>query len=65
MCSAAVAAWQEVLTQIPGAMLDARLCALEHLLATMVRAGVIAPLRPDKYVRIMAAAQREIRGKAK
>lgn len=30
--SAAVAAWQEVLTQIPGAMLDARLCALEHLL---------------------------------
>ncbi len=25
----------------------------------MVRAGVIAPLRPDKYLRIMAAAQRE------
>ena len=29
------------------------------LMFTMVRAGVIAPLRPDKYVRIMAAAQRE------
>src|SRR6478752_793661 len=25
----------------------------------MARAGVIAPLRPDKYVRIVAAAQRE------
>ena len=29
------------------------------LATTMVRAGVIAPLRPDKYLRIMAAAQRE------
>jgi acyl-CoA synthetase (AMP-forming)/AMP-acid ligase II len=29
------------------------------LLYMMVRAGVIAPLRPDKYLRIMAAAQRE------
>jgi acyl-CoA synthetase (AMP-forming)/AMP-acid ligase II len=29
------------------------------LLATMVRAGIIAPLRPDKYLRIAAAARRE------
>ncbi|BBU24864.1 acyl-CoA ligase FadD12 [Mycobacterium xenopi] len=29
------------------------------LLTTMVRAGIIAPLRPDKYVRIAAAARRE------
>jgi acyl-CoA synthetase (AMP-forming)/AMP-acid ligase II len=29
------------------------------LLASMVRAGIIAPLRPDKYLRIAAAARRE------
>jgi acyl-CoA synthetase (AMP-forming)/AMP-acid ligase II len=29
------------------------------LVTTMVRAGVIAPLRPDKYLRIMAAARRD------
>jgi acyl-CoA synthetase (AMP-forming)/AMP-acid ligase II len=29
------------------------------LLSTMVRAGVIAPMRPDKYVRIVTAMQRE------
>jgi non-ribosomal peptide synthetase component F len=29
------------------------------LLATMVRAGIIAPLRPDKYLRIAAVARRE------
>ncbi|PRC47515.1 acyl-CoA synthetase, partial [Mycobacterium sp. ITM-2017-0098] len=29
------------------------------LLSTMVRAGVIAPLRPDKYLRIVTAMQRE------
>lgn len=29
---AAVAAWRELLAEIPGPMLDARLCALEHLL---------------------------------
>lgn len=29
------------------------------VVATMVRAGVITPLRPDKYIRIMAAAQRD------
>jgi fatty-acyl-CoA synthase len=29
------------------------------LISTMVRAGVIAPLRPDKYVRIVGAMQRE------
>ncbi len=29
------------------------------LLSTMVRAGVIAPMRPDKYLRIGAAMQRE------
>ncbi len=32
------------------------------LLSTMVRAGVIAPLRPDKYVRIAAAMARENMG---
>ncbi|MCV7225659.1 acyl-CoA ligase FadD12 [Mycolicibacterium komossense] len=41
---------------IPG--LD-RAAAVGDLLVTMVRAGVIAPLRPDKYLRIMSAAQRE------
>ncbi|QZT63090.1 acyl-CoA ligase FadD12 [Mycolicibacterium austroafricanum] len=29
------------------------------LLSTMVRAGVIAPMRPDKYLRIVGAMQRE------
>jgi acyl-CoA synthetase (AMP-forming)/AMP-acid ligase II len=29
------------------------------LLASMVRAGIIAPLRPDKYLRIAAVARRE------
>ncbi|CAA0124873.1 Long-chain-fatty-acid--CoA ligase [Mycolicibacterium vanbaalenii] len=29
------------------------------LVSTMVRAGIIAPMRPDKYVRIAAAMQRE------
>src|ERR1700744_6405394 len=29
------------------------------LLGTMVRAGIIAPLRPDKYLRIAAVARRE------
>jgi non-ribosomal peptide synthetase component F len=29
------------------------------LLATMVRAGIIAPLRPDRYLRIAAVARRE------
>jgi hypothetical protein len=29
------------------------------LLATMVRAGIIAPLRPDKYLRIAAVVCRE------
>ncbi|WP_269436604.1 acyl-CoA ligase FadD12 [Mycolicibacterium mengxianglii] len=33
--------------------------ATAGLVSTMVRAGVIAPLRPDKYLRIMAAAQRD------
>jgi fatty-acyl-CoA synthase len=32
------------------------------LVSTMVRAGVIAPLRPDKYVRIAAAMARENMG---
>src|ERR1700712_3458353 len=32
------------------------------LLTTMVRAGVIAPLRPDKYLRIAAAMARENMG---
>jgi len=29
------------------------------LVATMRRAGMIAPLRPDKYIRIAAAMRRE------
>ncbi len=29
------------------------------LLSTMVRAGIIAPMRPDKYLRIAGAMQRE------
>src|ERR1700744_5459794 len=29
------------------------------LLGTMVRAGIIAPMRPDKYLRIVAVARRE------
>jgi acyl-CoA synthetase (AMP-forming)/AMP-acid ligase II len=36
-----------------------RVTSVGDLMLTMVRSGVIAPLRPDKYVRIMAAAQRE------
>ncbi|MBJ7464691.1 MAG: hypothetical protein JHD38_13735, partial [Mycolicibacterium sp.] len=32
------------------------------LIGTMVRAGVIAPLRPDKYLRIGAAMARENMG---
>ena len=39
-------------------MLD-RVRATRKLIATMLRAGVLAPLRPDKYVRIAAAARRE------
>jgi acyl-CoA synthetase (AMP-forming)/AMP-acid ligase II len=35
--------------------------AVGGLLTTMVRAGMIAPMRPDKYLRVMAAAQRENR----
>jgi non-ribosomal peptide synthetase component F len=33
--------------------------AVAGVAGTMARAGVITPLRPDKYVRIAAAAQRE------
>ncbi|WP_252279242.1 hypothetical protein, partial [Mycobacterium tuberculosis] len=29
------------------------------LIATMRRAGLIAPLRPDRYLRIVAAMRRE------
>src|SRR6201994_1605926 len=29
------------------------------LLGTMVRAGIVAPMRPDKYLRIIAVARRE------
>jgi fatty-acyl-CoA synthase len=39
-----------------------RLATTAGLVATMVRAGVIAPLRPDKYVRIAAAMARENMG---
>ncbi|BBY85273.1 acyl-CoA synthetase [Mycolicibacterium tokaiense] len=37
----------------------ADLASIAGLVSTMVRAGVIAPLRPDKYLRIMAAARRD------
>jgi len=36
-----------------------RLTSTFGLVTTMMRAGVIAPLRPDKYVRIAAAMARE------
>lgn len=36
-----------------------KLTATAGLVSTMVRAGVIAPLRPDKYVRIAGAMARE------
>jgi fatty-acyl-CoA synthase len=39
-----------------------RLTGAFGLVTTMVRAGVIAPLRPDKYVRIAAAMAREHMG---
>jgi acyl-CoA synthetase (AMP-forming)/AMP-acid ligase II len=35
------------------------LASAAGLITTMARAGVIAPMRPDKYVRVMAAAARE------
>ena len=41
---------------IPG--LD-RVAGVVGLINTMVRGGVIAPMRPDKYLKVMAAAQRE------
>ena len=39
-----------------------RLAEAVGLVATMRRAGLIAPMRPDKYVRIAAAMQRENMG---
>jgi fatty-acyl-CoA synthase len=39
-----------------------RLTGALGVVNTMVRAGVIAPLRPDKYVRIAAAMAREHMG---
>lgn len=39
-----------------------RLAETIGLVATMRRAGVIAPMRPDKYIRIAAAMQRENMG---
>ncbi len=36
-----------------------RLAEIGSLLNTLARAGIIAPLRPDKYLRIAAAARRE------
>ncbi len=39
-----------------------RLADTFGLVATMRRAGVIAPMRPDKYIRIAAAMQRENMG---
>ena len=37
-----------------------KLTATAGLVNTMVRAGVIAPLRPDKYVRIAGAMARDL-----
>ena len=45
-------------TSPPGHRLAAQMAPL-GLLGTMVRAGIIAPLRPDKYLRIAAVARRE------
>jgi acyl-CoA synthetase (AMP-forming)/AMP-acid ligase II len=42
--------------------LDDQLAGTLGLVTTMVRAGVIAPLRPDKYLRIAAAMARENMG---
>lgn len=39
-----------------------RLADALGIVATMCRAGVIAPMRPDKYIRIAAAMQRENMG---
>ena len=39
-----------------------RLADAFGLVTTMARAGVIAPLRPDKYLRIAAAMARENMG---
>jgi acyl-CoA synthetase (AMP-forming)/AMP-acid ligase II len=39
-----------------------RLAGAVGLVATMRRAGIIAPMRPDKYLRIAAAMQRENMG---
>ncbi|MBB5163429.1 acyl-CoA synthetase (AMP-forming)/AMP-acid ligase II [Mycobacterium sp. AZCC_0083] len=52
------------LTDIPPSLRSPRyrLASTVGLVSTMVRAGVIAPLRPDKYVRIAAAMARENMG---
>jgi acyl-CoA synthetase (AMP-forming)/AMP-acid ligase II len=42
--------------------LGGRLAATAGLVATMTRARLIAPMRPDKYLRIAAAMQRENMG---
>src|ERR1700754_5113881 len=39
-----------------------RIAGTVGLVTTMVRAGVIAPLRPDKYLRMAAAMARENMG---
>lgn len=36
-----------------------RLAAAADLVGTLRRAGMIAPLRPDRYVRMVAAMRRE------
>jgi acyl-CoA synthetase (AMP-forming)/AMP-acid ligase II len=41
------------------ARLGARVGEVRGLLTTMVRAGIIAPLRPDRYFRIAATVRRE------
>ncbi|MDT5325677.1 MAG: hypothetical protein QOF25_2829 [Mycobacterium sp.] len=52
------------LTDIPPSLRSPRyrLAGALGLVTTMVRAGVIAPLRPDKYLRIAAAMARENMG---
>ena len=48
---------QDIAGRVARPVVD-RVTATAGLVDTMVRAGVIAPLRPDKYLRIAAAMAR-------
>ena len=52
---------QDIAGRVARPVVD-RVTATAGLVDTMVRAGVIAPLRPDKYLRIAAAMARENMG---